>query len=161
MNNMRAGLVGKLASVLESVLSKLGRYDEGSVIGSILSFTVRRTSFGHLPLKTIITDLNLSFQNKHNVTGNGTGTGKQYMGFVRGNMDQITKKITDDLWVLSVMEVTIAISQQLGCQLNKPCLFSFIAAVVDGASTNAVHVADRPPGSVPPPLPVHLFGTHR
>ena len=39
------------------------------------------------------------------MTGNGTGTGKQYMGFVRGNMDQITKKITDDLWVLSVMEV--------------------------------------------------------
>ena len=60
MNNMRAGLVGKLASVLESVLSKLGRYDEGSVIGSILSFTVRRTSFGHHPLKTIITDLNVS-----------------------------------------------------------------------------------------------------
>lgn len=42
MNSMRAGLVGKLASVLESVLSKLGRYDEGSVIGSILSFTVRK-----------------------------------------------------------------------------------------------------------------------
>lgn len=40
------------------------------------------------------------------MTGNGTGTGKQYMGFVRGNMDQITKKITDDLWVLGVMEVS-------------------------------------------------------
>ncbi len=38
------------------------------------------------------------------MTGNGTGLGKQYMGFIRGNMDHIAKKITDDLWVLSVME---------------------------------------------------------
>ena len=31
--------------------------------------------------------------------------GKQYMTFVRNNMDQVAKKITDDLWVLSAMEV--------------------------------------------------------
>ena len=29
------------------------------------------------------------------------------MGFIRGNMDQIEKKIKDDLWVLSTMEVRI------------------------------------------------------
>ena len=40
MNSMRVNLVAKLISVLESVLSKLGRYDEGSVIGSILSIAV-------------------------------------------------------------------------------------------------------------------------
>ena len=40
-NGMTQGMVAKLISVLESVLSKLGRYDEGSFIGSILSFTVR------------------------------------------------------------------------------------------------------------------------
>ena len=45
------------------------------------------------------------FQNKHKVTGNGSVEGKKYMGFVRANMDQIQKKITDDLWVLSSMEV--------------------------------------------------------
>jgi len=39
-SGMTQGMVGKLNSVLESVLSKLGRYDEGSFIGSILSFTV-------------------------------------------------------------------------------------------------------------------------
>ena len=47
------------------------------------------------------------FQNKQ-VSGkgsNGTGMGKQYMTFVRNNMDQIAKKITDDLWVLGAMEV--------------------------------------------------------
>lgn len=40
-SSMTQGMVGKLLSVLESVISKLGRYDEGSFIGSILSFTVR------------------------------------------------------------------------------------------------------------------------
>lgn len=39
---MNLGLINKLMSVLEAVLSKLSRYDEGSLIGSILSFTVRK-----------------------------------------------------------------------------------------------------------------------
>ena len=47
----------------------------------------------------------LFFQNKHNVTGTGTDLGKQYITFVRSNQDQVGKKITDDLWVLSTMEV--------------------------------------------------------
>jgi len=37
---MTQGMIGKLVSVLETTLSKLSRYDEGSLIGSILSFTV-------------------------------------------------------------------------------------------------------------------------
>lgn len=37
---MNQGLISKLMSVLEASLSKLSRYDEGSLIGSILSFTV-------------------------------------------------------------------------------------------------------------------------
>ena len=40
------------------------------------------------------------------MTGNGSSLGKQYMSFVRGNMDQVAKKISDDLWVLGVMEVS-------------------------------------------------------
>lgn len=38
------GVVARLLSVLESVISKLARYDEGSILGSILSFTVRGES---------------------------------------------------------------------------------------------------------------------
>ena len=30
--------------------------------------------------------------------------GKSYIQFVRNNMDTITKRINDDLWVLNVME---------------------------------------------------------
>lgn len=39
---MNMGLINKLMSVLEASLSKLSRYDEGSFIGSILSFTVSK-----------------------------------------------------------------------------------------------------------------------
>jgi hypothetical protein len=37
---MTQGLINKLVSVLEATLGKLARYDEGSLIGSLLSFTV-------------------------------------------------------------------------------------------------------------------------
>lgn len=40
LTNMTQGMINKLVSVLEATLSKLSRYDEGSLIGSILSFTV-------------------------------------------------------------------------------------------------------------------------
>ena len=45
------------------------------------------------------------FKNKKGVTGSGVDEGKKYISFVRGNMDQIDKKITDDLWALSAIEV--------------------------------------------------------
>lgn len=38
--SMNQGMISKLMSVLDATLSKLSRYDEGSLIGSILSFTV-------------------------------------------------------------------------------------------------------------------------
>lgn len=41
--SMTQGLINKLVSVLEATLGKLGRYDEGSLIGSLLSFTVALT----------------------------------------------------------------------------------------------------------------------
>ena len=108
MVSMRTALVGKLISVLEKVLSSLGRYDEGNMMGSILSFAVRivlpQSEVSKMRLLQITF---VRFQNKQ-VSGkgsNGTGMGKQYMTFVRNNMDQIAKKITDDLWVLGAMEV--------------------------------------------------------
>lgn len=42
---MNQGLISKLMSVLEASLSKLSRYDEGSLIGSILSFTVNNNYY--------------------------------------------------------------------------------------------------------------------
>jgi len=80
--NMRDQLVTKLVSVLDKSLSKLGAYDEGSMMGSFLSFANK----------------------KINVTGTGTDLGKSYVSCVRVNMDIITKRISDDLWVLNAME---------------------------------------------------------
>ncbi|XP_020809844.1 calcium-dependent secretion activator isoform X5 [Drosophila serrata] len=75
---MTQGLNSKLMSVLESTLSKLARYDEGSLIGSILSFT--------------------------NVSSSGKDLGQGYVNFFRNNMDQIRGKIGDDLWTLNFFE---------------------------------------------------------
>ncbi|CAH1960786.1 unnamed protein product [Acanthoscelides obtectus] len=76
--NMVQGLINKLMSVLEASLSKLSRYDEGSFIGSILSFT--------------------------NVSGSGKDMGQGYVNFTRNNMEQVRQKITDELWILTFFE---------------------------------------------------------
>ncbi|XP_043069340.1 calcium-dependent secretion activator isoform X6 [Drosophila bipectinata] len=87
---MTQGLSGKLMSVLESTLSKLARYDEGSLIGSILSFT--------------------------NVSSSGKDLGQGYVNFFRNNMDQIRGKIGDDLWTLNFFEQWY--SQQISMLCN-------------------------------------------
>lgn len=78
MAAMNSGMIGKLMSVLEGTLTKLGRYDEGSLIGSILSFT--------------------------NVSGSGKDLGQGYVNFTRNCMDQIRGKVTDELWILNFFE---------------------------------------------------------
>lgn len=76
--SMNQGMINKLMSVLEATLSKLSRYDEGSLIGSILSFT--------------------------NVSGSGKDMGQGYVNFTRNCMDQIRSKVADELWILSFIE---------------------------------------------------------
>lgn len=75
---MNQGIISKLMSVLEASLSKLSRYDEGSLIGSILSLT--------------------------NVSGSGKDLGQGYVNFARNNMDQVRGKINDELWILNIFE---------------------------------------------------------
>ena len=75
---MNQGIISKLMSVLEASLSKLSRYDEGSLIGSILSLT--------------------------NVSGSGKDLGQGYVNFTRNNMDQVRGKINDELWILNIFE---------------------------------------------------------
>ncbi|KAK6177364.1 hypothetical protein SNE40_015480 [Patella caerulea] len=68
-------LVEKLLTVLEAVLSKLARYDEGTFFASILSLTK--------PVNEL---------------------GKAYVDFMRCNLDQLRQKITDELYTLSMFE---------------------------------------------------------
>ncbi|XP_035825527.1 calcium-dependent secretion activator 1 isoform X6 [Aplysia californica] len=68
-------LIDKLLSVLESILSKLARYDEGTFFASLLSLTK--------PVNEL---------------------GKAYVDFMRGNLDQMRNKINDELYTLSLFE---------------------------------------------------------
>ena len=81
------------------------------------------------------------FQNKHNVTGTGTDLGKQYITFVRSNQDQVGKKITDDLWVLSTMEVNYYLFALLFPLILHFHLNNF-SEMVSRASWNALHLVD-------------------
>ena len=73
----------------------------------------------------------VALQNKNNLTGTGTDLGKSYMGFCRGNMDQIEKKIKDDLWVLSTMEVRLLRKCRLG------------SLVVENQNINSNHLSQN------------------
>ncbi|XP_036356657.1 calcium-dependent secretion activator 1 isoform X5 [Octopus sinensis] len=68
-------LVEKLLSVLESVLSKLARYDEGTFFSSILSLTK--------PVNEL---------------------GKAYVDFMRGNLEQLRQRLADELLTLNIFE---------------------------------------------------------
>ncbi|XP_064633820.1 calcium-dependent secretion activator 1-like isoform X2 [Lineus longissimus] len=72
---MNKTLVEKLLSVLDNVLAKLARYDEGSFFSSILS------------LAKPVNEL-----------------GKSYVDFMRGNLEQLRQKITDELYILNIFE---------------------------------------------------------
>ncbi|XP_042212858.1 calcium-dependent secretion activator-like isoform X7 [Homarus americanus] len=91
-SSMTQGMVAKLISVLESVISKLSRYDEGSFIGSILSFTYQQ-----------------------NVSGSGKELGKAYINFARNSMDQIRQKVNDELWILNLFEQWYAAQVTMLC----------------------------------------------
>ncbi|XP_017879299.1 calcium-dependent secretion activator isoform X2 [Ceratina calcarata] len=75
--SMTQGMIKKLITVLEAILSKLSRYDEG-FIASILTFT--------------------------KVSGNGKEMGQAYVSFTRNCMDQIRGKVMDELWILTFFE---------------------------------------------------------
>ena len=105
---MKSCLVGKLISVLKSgVFDKLNRYDEGTMIGNFMTALVKTCHQWSWKYLAKLMMLWLYLQNKNNLTGSGSDLGKSYMAFCRVNMDQIEKKIKDDLWVLSTMEVII------------------------------------------------------
>ncbi|XP_015602343.1 calcium-dependent secretion activator isoform X2 [Cephus cinctus] len=86
---MTQGMINKLVTVLETTLSKLSRYDEGSFIGSILSFT--------------------------KVSGSGKEMGQAYVNFTRNCMDQIRSKVIDELWILIFFEQWYTAQIQMLC----------------------------------------------
>ena len=126
---MRSKLVGKLITVLEKTLGKLSAHDEGTMMGGFFNKLNKVT----------------------NVSGNGTDLGKSYIQFVRTNMDVIGKRVNDDLWVLSAMEVRVkVVILRSG---NKDDNFS---EMVFQPSTNAEHLANRETGQISQPISMYL-----
>ncbi|KAM5172804.1 calcium-dependent secretion activator 2 isoform 2-T2 [Mantella aurantiaca] len=74
-------LVSKFISVLEGVLSKLARYDEGTFFSSILTFTVKAAS------KYV------------DVPKPGLDLADTYITFVRQNQDMLREKINEEMYI--------------------------------------------------------------
>uniref|UniRef100_A0A8C5B8W8 Calcium dependent secretion activator 2 n=1 Tax=Gadus morhua TaxID=8049 RepID=A0A8C5B8W8_GADMO len=89
--DMVSSLVTKLCAVLEVVLSKLSRYDEGTLFSSILSFTVSLLKPRPKP---------------------GLDLADGYISFVRQNQDILRERISDELYTQKVFD---QLSEGGGC----------------------------------------------
>lgn len=75
LTDMKKQLVAKLISVLDGLLKKLARYDEGTFFSSILSLTK--------PVNEL---------------------GQSYVNFIALNLEVLRQKVTDELFILAVFE---------------------------------------------------------
>uniref|UniRef100_A0A8C5HD94 Calcium dependent secretion activator 2 n=1 Tax=Gouania willdenowi TaxID=441366 RepID=A0A8C5HD94_GOUWI len=96
---MISSLVSKFAAVLDGVLSKLSRYDEGTLFSSILSFTVSSRSF-FCPGR----------QGKP-----GMDVADTYITFVRQNQDILRDHINDELCIENMFEQWYTGSMKMVC----------------------------------------------
>ncbi|XP_044211474.1 calcium-dependent secretion activator 2 isoform X2 [Thunnus albacares] len=83
---MVSSLVSKFAAVLDGVLSKLSRYDEGTFFSSILSFTVKAAAkYVEVPKP-------------------GMDLADTYITFVRQNQDILRDRVNDELYIEKVFD---------------------------------------------------------
>ncbi|XP_075713279.1 calcium-dependent secretion activator 2 isoform X9 [Rhinoderma darwinii] len=90
-------LVSKFISVLEGVLSKLARYDEGTLFSSILSFTVKAASkYVEVPKP-------------------GMDLADTYISFVRQNQDILQEKVNEDMYIEKIFDQWYSSSIKVIC----------------------------------------------
>uniref|UniRef100_A0A667XFE9 Calcium dependent secretion activator 2 n=1 Tax=Myripristis murdjan TaxID=586833 RepID=A0A667XFE9_9TELE len=94
---MISSLVSKFASVLDGVLSKLSRYDEGTFFSSILSFTVSSHVFVPRSKKP------------------GMDLADTYITFVRQNQDILRDRVNDELYTEKVFDQWYTSSMKAVC----------------------------------------------
>ncbi|XP_054632287.1 calcium-dependent secretion activator 2 isoform X4 [Dunckerocampus dactyliophorus] len=95
--DMVSSLVSKLSAVLGSVLSKLSRYDEGTFLSSILSFTVKAAAkYVEVPKP-------------------GMDLADTYITFVRQNQDILRERINDELYIEKVFDQWYSSSMKVVC----------------------------------------------
>uniref|UniRef100_A0A8C6WIC5 Calcium dependent secretion activator 2 n=1 Tax=Neogobius melanostomus TaxID=47308 RepID=A0A8C6WIC5_9GOBI len=92
-----ASLVSKFASVLDGVLSKLSRYDEGTFFSSFLSFTVSAAAkYVEVPKP-------------------GMDVADTYITFVRQNQDILRDRVNDELYTEKVFDQWYTTSMKAIC----------------------------------------------
>ncbi|XP_063783253.1 calcium-dependent secretion activator 2 isoform X2 [Pseudophryne corroboree] len=90
-------LVSKFVSVLEGVLSKLARYDEGTFFSSILSFTVKAASkYVEVPKP-------------------GLDLADTYITFVRQNQDVLRDKVNEEMYIEKLFDQWYSNSVKVIC----------------------------------------------
>ncbi|XP_077121070.1 calcium-dependent secretion activator 2 isoform X14 [Ranitomeya variabilis] len=90
-------LVSKFVSVLEGVLSKLARYDEGTLFSSILSFTVKAASkYVEVPKP-------------------GMDLADTYITFVRQNQDILREKVNEEIYIEKLFDLWYCSSVKVIC----------------------------------------------
>nr|XP_057942247.1 calcium-dependent secretion activator 2 isoform X2 [Doryrhamphus excisus] len=95
--DMVSSLVSKLSAVLDGVLSKLSRYDEGTFLSSILSFTVKAAAkYVEVPKP-------------------GMDLADTYITFVRQNQDILRERINDELYIEKVFDQWYGSSMKVVC----------------------------------------------
>ncbi|XP_058883230.1 calcium-dependent secretion activator 2-like isoform X9 [Acipenser ruthenus] len=90
-------LVSKFVTVLEGVLSKLSRYDEGTLFSSILSFTVKAAA------KYV------------DVPNPGMDLADTYITFVRQNQDILRDKVIEDMYIEKLFDQWYTSSMKAIC----------------------------------------------
>uniref|UniRef100_A0A8C8SRG4 Calcium dependent secretion activator 2 n=1 Tax=Pelusios castaneus TaxID=367368 RepID=A0A8C8SRG4_9SAUR len=90
-------LVSKFVSVLEGVLSKLARYDEGTFFSSILSFTVKAAA------KYV------------DVPKPGMDLADTYIMFVRQNQDILREKVNEEMYIEKLFDQWYSSSMKVIC----------------------------------------------
>ncbi|XP_037744900.1 calcium-dependent secretion activator 2 isoform X19 [Chelonia mydas] len=90
-------LVSKFVSVLEGVLSKLSRYDEGTFFSSILSFTVKAAA------KYV------------DVPKPGMDVADTYITFVRQNQDILREKVNEEMYIEKLFDQWYSSSMKVIC----------------------------------------------
>ncbi|KAK1167038.1 calcium-dependent secretion activator 2-like [Acipenser oxyrinchus oxyrinchus] len=90
-------LVSKFVAVLEGVLAKLSRYDEGTLFSSILSFTVKAAA------KYV------------DVPNPGMDLADTYITFVRQNQDILRDKVIEDMYIEKLFDQWYTSSMKAIC----------------------------------------------
>ncbi|CAI5448128.1 unnamed protein product [Caenorhabditis angaria] len=107
LKDMEACIQDKLSGVLESVLSRLARYDEGNPIGAILNIAPKPASiFNKLKTMTGDTSAQTTATARQPLTAQQSSgqIGNSYVAFMRGCNELLRQVVIDEIWVNCLFE---------------------------------------------------------